>query len=174
MRFEETARNGFAAASATIFLNYLIKHYFPDLPNTYCKPVNIELFESEEVTIYPVPFDEVLSIRSPIPADIKIYNLSGEIVYSGSIGNEEKINLHRLKEGVYFIILSSEGRLLFRGKIIKKGGASAPPEFLLQAFCKGRSSFEFNNFLGGNVQFGAGTRVANNSCTSFFNFESTH
>ena len=36
VRFEATARNSFAAAAAVIFLNYLIRHYFPGLPDTYC------------------------------------------------------------------------------------------------------------------------------------------
>lgn len=58
--------------------------------------------------------------------------------------------------------------------LYKKRGAAAPLKLLLQALRECRSSFELNNLLGWNIQFGTGTRVANNSCASLLNFESTH
>ncbi len=119
VRFEETARNNFGASTATVFLNYLIKHYFPDLQQTYCKPVDIEWPVTEEFSLYPVPFTETLSIRSIIPSQINIYNYMGELLFKKEIGMEDCLDLRHLKDGIYLITLSYEDKILFRKKIIK-------------------------------------------------------
>ncbi|MBE0667482.1 MAG: hypothetical protein IH593_07375, partial [Bacteroidales bacterium] len=74
VRFEETARNSFGETAAKIFLDYLIKHYFPDLPDIYCQPVDIQLSESGSFSLYPVPFMETLSVRSLIPVEVKVFS----------------------------------------------------------------------------------------------------
>ncbi len=119
VRFEETARNNFGAATAKIFLDYLIKHYFPDLPETYCNPVDVELSKTDNFSLYPVPFTETLSVRSLMPVEVKIFNYKGELIFMKTIGTEEDINLRQLKSGIYCVVLCSEGRVLFRNKIIK-------------------------------------------------------
>jgi hypothetical protein len=120
VRFEETARNSFAAATAAVFLNYLIKHYFPSLTQAYCKPVDIESTDNDGFALYPVPFTETLSVRSLVPCQINIYNFKGELMFIKEIGPEECLDLRHLKNGLYLVTLSDEGKILFREKIIKK------------------------------------------------------
>jgi len=119
VRFEETARNSFAAAAAAIFLNYLIKHYFPDLPDTYCNTAGIELPDDGEYGIYPVPFDRTITVRVSRPCQLKIYSLNGELMMSRDVTGEEKINTDGLISGTYLAILSTGGEVVYRCKIIK-------------------------------------------------------
>ena len=119
VRFEESARNSFAAAAAVVFLDYLIKHYFPNLPQTYCKPVGIESPENDGFAIYPVPFTETLSVKSLVPCQISIFDFKGEQIFIKEIGTEECLDLRHLKSGLYLVTLSEEGKILFRKKVIK-------------------------------------------------------
>jgi hypothetical protein len=120
VRFEATARGNFADVTADVFLDYLIKHYFPDLPQTYCNPVDIESSRSDGFALYPVPFRETLSVRSLVACQVNIYNLAGELLFIKEIGTEECLDLQHLKNGIYLITLSNEGKIFFREKIIKK------------------------------------------------------
>ncbi len=119
VRFEVTARNGFAAASAAIFLNYLIKHYFPDLPETYCNTPVIGLPDDREFFIYPIPFGSSITVRVASPCQLNIYNLQGELMISRDVSGEEKINTEGLKSGTYLAILTSRGEVVCRCKIVK-------------------------------------------------------
>jgi hypothetical protein len=119
VRFEETARNSFGETTAKIFLDYLIKHYFPDLPDIYCQPVDIQLSESGSFSLYPVPFMETLSVRSLIPVEVKVFSYRGELVFMRAVGTAEDIDLGHLEAGIYLVVMCSEGRILFRDKIIK-------------------------------------------------------
>lgn len=119
VRFEESARESFAATVAVVFLDYLIKHYFPDLPQTYCKPVGIESPDTDGFAVYPVPFTETLSVRSLVPCQISIFDYKGEQIFIKEIGTEECLDLRHLKSGLYLVTLSYEGRILFREKVIK-------------------------------------------------------
>lgn len=119
VRFEETARNSFAAAAAAIFLNYLIKHYFPNLPDTYCNTASPELPDEGEFFIYPVPFNSDITVRVSHPCQLNIYNLMGELMISRDVTGEEKINTEGLVNGTYLAILSSGGEVVYRCKIIK-------------------------------------------------------
>jgi hypothetical protein len=119
VRFEEAARDDFAAATATVFLDYLIKHYFPDLPDTYCNPVDIELPVNCEFGVYPVPFNETLTVRVMQPCQLTIYNYRGELLMTKAVMQEEKINMESLKSGTYLAIFSTDGKVLYRCKIIK-------------------------------------------------------
>jgi len=119
VRFEMTARNNFAVASANIFLNYLIKHYFPDLPDTYCNTSGIELPDGGEFGIYPVPFDKTITVRAAYPCQLNIYSFNGELMISKEVMGEEKINTEALISGTYLAIFSTGGRAVYRCKIIK-------------------------------------------------------
>ncbi len=119
VRFEETARDDFAAATASIFLSYLIKHYFPDLPLTYCTPVNIEIPYNSEFVVYPVPFNETLTARVAGSCQLSIYNLSGELLVTKAVVSDEIFNLDGLTGGTYLAIFSINGKVVYRCKIIK-------------------------------------------------------
>jgi N-formylglutamate amidohydrolase len=119
VRFEATARNSFAAASAAIFLNYLIRHYFPNLPDTYCNTPVIGLPDDGEFFIYPVPFSSSITVRVLSPGQLNIYNLQGELMISREVSGEESINTDGLKNGTYLAILSRGGKVIRRCKIVK-------------------------------------------------------
>jgi len=119
VRFEETDRNSFGETAAKIFLDYLIKHYFPHLPDIYCQPVDIPLSVSESFSLYPVPFMETLSVRSPLPVEVKVFSYRGELMFTRATGTVEDIDLGHLEAGIYLVVLCSEGRIVFRDKIIK-------------------------------------------------------
>lgn len=119
VRFEVTARNNFAVATAAIFLNYLIKHYFPDLPDIYCNTSDIGFPDDSDSRIYPVPFSSALTVRVASPCRLNIYNLQGELMISREVSGEEKINTEGLKGGTYLAILSRGGKVICRCKIVK-------------------------------------------------------
>lgn len=120
VRFIESTRKDFASKSAVVFLDYLKKHYFPNLPQTYCNSVHVEQTFSSQFLLYPNPFENVLYFQNSIPTDLLIYNFQGKIIYSKRIGTEEKIDLGHLKNGIYLVTLYRDGKLLHREKIIKE------------------------------------------------------
>jgi hypothetical protein len=120
VRFEKTARDNFAVAAANVLLNYLIKHYFPDLPDSYCKPAGIELPDNGEFSIYPIPFDRSITVRVSGPCQLNIYNFNGELIISKEVIGEEIINTEDLISGTYLAILSNREKLFYRCTIIKR------------------------------------------------------
>jgi hypothetical protein len=126
VRFTDLERSNFAAAAAMVFLDYLIKHYFPDLPDSYCNLADVYQAYPSDFVVFPNPFENILSAHSPIPADLNIYNIQGSPVYSKKIAIEERIDLSHLQNGVYLLTLSNRGIILYKGKIIKKGRSRTP------------------------------------------------
>jgi len=119
VRFNEPARLQFAQAVAVVLLDFLTKHYFPQLPLTYCNNVHADQLRLSGFMIYPNPFSNVLSFQSLFPCELVICNSQGSIVYSKSIQSFEKINLEYLKEGIYFVNLKMNNISLFKERIIK-------------------------------------------------------
>jgi hypothetical protein len=126
VRFTDSERSNFADKAAVVFLDYLIKHYFPDLPDSYCNITDIDKPHLSDILFFPNPFDSKLSSHSPVPAELNIYNIMGVLVYSGRIGIEEETDLSQLKNGLYVVTLSNCGVIFFKGKIIKKGCLRTP------------------------------------------------
>ncbi|HCM59842.1 MAG TPA: hypothetical protein DIS74_05630 [Bacteroidales bacterium] len=120
VRFEKTARDDFASAAANVLLNYLIKHYFPDLPDTYCNPTGIVLPDYGDFSIYPVPFDRSITVRVSGPCQLKIYSFKGELMISKEVIGEEIINTDGLISGTYLAILTNRGKIFYRYTIIKE------------------------------------------------------
>lgn len=119
VRFEVTARNSFAAAAAAIFLNYLIKHYFPDLPDTYCNTSDNGFPCEDDFRVYPIPFGSTLTVSVTSPGRLSIYNIHGELLISSEVSGEENINTECLKDGTYLAILRRDGKVTGRCIIIK-------------------------------------------------------
>lgn len=119
VRFEETARDNFAVATATVFLDYLIKHYFPGLPQTYCNQSGIESPGNEGYGLYPVPFNETLTARAISPCQLRIFNMKGELLITENVTGEKTINTEELSDGIYLALFSINGDITFRCKIIK-------------------------------------------------------
>jgi hypothetical protein len=120
VRFTDPARLNFASNVAVVFLDYLKKHYFPNMPQTYCNAVNAEDTFTSHFILFPNPFKNVLYFQNTKPADLNIYDLLGKIVYSKRIEAEDKIDLSYITNGIYLIILRSNGIILHSEKIIKE------------------------------------------------------
>jgi N-formylglutamate amidohydrolase len=119
VRFNEPARLQFAQIVAVVLLDFLTKHYFPQLPLTYCNYVHSDQLRLSGFMIYPNPFSNFLYFQSLFPCELVIYNSQGNIIYSKSIQSFEKINLENLKEGIYFVNLKMNNKTLFTQRIIK-------------------------------------------------------
>jgi hypothetical protein len=119
VRFVESDRLDFASKTALLLIEYLKKHYFPDLTEKYCKPVGIEPSLNERFIIFPNPFENVIYFHNSIPASLNIFDFQGKKVYSGKIGYEDKIEIGYLKDGIYLVTLSVNGKILHSEKIIK-------------------------------------------------------
>ena len=119
VRFTDLARKDFASKTAAVFLDYLTKHYFPKLPETYCKTVGVVQMKMQEILLFPNPFCDILSIQNSQPTDMRIYNFLGELVYSKRIGIAEGTDLQWLKDGIYLVTLSIGNRIIHNEKVIK-------------------------------------------------------
>jgi len=120
VRFTSTARKDFADKTGTVLLNYLILHYFPKLAEKYCNTVGITEVYVSQSKLYPNPFNNMLNVHTPMPADLQIYNFQGSLVSSKAITADEIINLSELKEGIYLVKFSAKGKIFHTEKIIKK------------------------------------------------------
>jgi hypothetical protein len=120
VRFTSTARKDFASKAATVFLNYLTLHYFPDLADNYCNSVGVTEISNSKSQLYPNPCSNALNVHAQMPSEIQIFNFQGIRVFSKSVSNDEIIDLSQLKEGIYLVTLSINGRPFHTEKIIKK------------------------------------------------------
>lgn len=120
VRFIESARLAFADGFAEVTLDYLINHYFPDLPSTYCNGSGVEEPISSHFLLYPNPVKDILYIRNREPSDLRIYNSLGMVVLSASVDAEDEVSLEKLQNGLYLVALFSHGKMLHSEKIIKE------------------------------------------------------
>jgi hypothetical protein len=105
---------------AVIFLDYLIKHYFPKLPQTYCLAVGVEQMNLSKLMVYPNPFNNILCIHNLTPSEFAVYDLQGKMVFSKCIDADEKVDLGHLKNGIYLVTLKINGKVSYAEKIIKE------------------------------------------------------
>jgi len=119
VRFNETNRKLFAKGVAEVTLEYLKKHYFPNLPQTYCNFVGIEPVTSQHFMVYPNPFGNNIYIQNPVSTDLTIYDSRGSVVISQKALPSDNIDLSNLQTGIYLIVLKQGGKILFREKFIK-------------------------------------------------------
>ena len=78
--------------------------------------------KSDEVTVYPIPTEGRLSVSVGdrfIGGDLKIYNIGGELVYSGYITKSSfSLDMNKYKSGIYMLVLSQQNEVIVR-KIVK-------------------------------------------------------
>ena len=66
-------------------------------------------------SIYPNPFQSIVTVNSSLNSIVTILNSLGQVVYSDAVSNEKKINLEFLPTGIYYVVVeSSKGKELFR------------------------------------------------------------
>ncbi|MBK9191394.1 MAG: CotH kinase family protein [Crocinitomicaceae bacterium] len=66
-----------------------------------------------EFSVYPNPANDMIYIvtGSDAPVDYQLYNLQGELVYSGQIENNSSLNISSLQSGTYIIYLPLTGEV---------------------------------------------------------------
>ena len=79
-------------------------------------------FVDAKINIYPNPVSTSLNINIVNGNyGISIYNINGAKVLQSSINGSDKLNLFKLKSGIYFLILEDlETNKLYKKKFIKK------------------------------------------------------
>ena len=78
--------------------------------------------ESAEITIYPNPFNDELSIQTKGSREysLELITISGSTIYRSKIeGNFHRINLKELSSGIYFVRVKSNDFESIR-KVIKE------------------------------------------------------
>jgi len=75
-----------------------------DRPNLAVTDVN----SKNKSSVYPIPAKDVLNLKSVNSYNnVKIYNISGQLVAEKAIDSKNAINISALKKGVYFIEFSN-------------------------------------------------------------------
>jgi len=81
-------------------------------------PSKVEPVFDNKALLYPSPFTDVLNIDSPEnTTEIRIYNLTGMIIYQGT--NEKQIDTKQFNNGIYVIQLTFEDGKKLTQKIMK-------------------------------------------------------
>jgi uncharacterized protein YqkB len=85
---------------------------------TVYDPTSVELIENLQFSISPNPNNGVFSIESTtslLNSNIKIVDIMGKVVYSGTImQNKQEIDIRNLPSGNYAIIINNQNRTLSR------------------------------------------------------------
>ncbi|MDI9258114.1 poly(ethylene terephthalate) hydrolase family protein [Flavobacterium sedimenticola] len=87
-----------------------------------CPSLSVDTASTENtVTIYPNPTDTVLMVRVAISTrcDIIIFDGTGKKIVSETFTESTNIDTADFSEGVYYYIVSSENKIVGRGKFIK-------------------------------------------------------
>lgn len=96
--------------------NWTASLSFTTLSNGICSLAINEIQRTPSINIYPNPVSGILSIAGiSSESDFEIYNLVGQKVSSGKT-SDNKVNVHKLLKGIYFIKIKDkikENRLKF-------------------------------------------------------------
>ena len=80
-----------------------------------------DIYNSVGITIYPNPAVDKISISSNLSlqyAELKIYSVSGKLIKTEIIGNQNQIDVSKLKNGAYFVKIYTD-ESVFVSKFIK-------------------------------------------------------
>ncbi len=80
---------------------------------------NIDEQQSQDIAVYPNPTRSTIKIAGVSNADLSVYNTVGQMVIQVSPGAGNEIDLSGLQNGVYYIMIRSEGENVIR-RIIKE------------------------------------------------------
>lgn len=82
---------------------------------------NLSVQEETEITTiaFPNPFASYIQIQTPVITYYELYTLTGQLVLSGEIIEQETIDTEKLVSGIYFLQLTENNRTEVR-KFIKK------------------------------------------------------
>jgi N-formylglutamate amidohydrolase len=112
VRFTTAARQTFATKAAQVLLDYLTKHYFPNL-------TDIVIIPAKSFVVYPNPAINSIHISGQKPSLLKVYDLLGRVTYSKPIQGEEVVDISRFNVGIYMFVFYTNGKILYSEKVIK-------------------------------------------------------
>jgi hypothetical protein len=74
----------------------------------------------DKITIHPNPGNGIFNISTQMDGvfDIEVYNAQNQLIKSGELSGETRINLSKQPKGIYFIRLSSQDHLSIKKVII--------------------------------------------------------
>ena len=109
VRFTSSARIEYADSLATAILEYMDKHYFANFSQNYCEITSIQKKKIESWKVYPNPTNDILMISGITKkTQYSLFNINGQLIVSGNIEQNEKIDMSDFPSGLYIIKLKSE------------------------------------------------------------------
>jgi hypothetical protein len=85
------------------------KHYFANFSQNYCGITSIEKKKIESWKVYPNPTNDILMISGITKkTQYSLFNINGQLIVSGNIEQNEKIDMSDFPSGLYIIKLKSE------------------------------------------------------------------
>jgi Secretion system C-terminal sorting domain len=103
-----------------LFCTNRVSGYAKGIDQLYLGTVSIDEYATKNnVVVYPNPFNNQISVGVEIASNIKITDVSGRDVYSGSLNiGSNTIDTKNLGEGVYFVTVTNKNGVVTR-KLIK-------------------------------------------------------
>ncbi|WP_372949351.1 T9SS type A sorting domain-containing protein [Mariniphaga sp.] len=99
--------------------NYLKETYFY---STEIVQETVEINSEKNIKIYPSPAENFIRVQLPnssVPAQLELFNLSGQKILSAQIFDGEQIAINHFKPGIYSWRLI-QNKEIFTGKFVKK------------------------------------------------------
>lgn len=92
--------------------------YHTDVP--VGSPTGISGHRSAQLEVYPMPAAEQVTVVLPETADAKVYNLTGQLMWSGQLpAGEQVLNLSAWPVGVYWLKAAS-GQNHYQARVVKQ------------------------------------------------------
>ena len=81
----------------------------PKYETCYCEQTTIEPIESLQITIFPNPVKDILTLTLPSANnEIKIFDLQGKLLLQQNVGFSAEINVSMLQAGTYVLVVNGE------------------------------------------------------------------
>ena len=90
--------------------------YVKNKPNN---PISIQIATMDDIKWYPNPAKEMVTIETPIPVEMEIYNLEGKTILKSNLkADKNYVSLQDISKGVYYIGFRFEDKIVKIEKIL--------------------------------------------------------
>jgi hypothetical protein len=122
IRFNENNRERFAKRLAKNLIEYLNLHYFDEPLQASCLFTDTEESFSNDIEIFPNPFDTEIYIRgSVLPDRVELYDMFGRLVTRRTGKTLDRLSFAHLNNGLYLLVLSDGNKIIGRKRLVKGG-----------------------------------------------------